>query len=105
MGSTTRTVVEKFFGHLAKGEIEQAMAMVSPELKYTMPGSCSLSGSSNSLAEFQTKILGALGPRLKSPLRITASEVIVDGDRAVAVAKGEAEGAHGPYNNSYAFVF
>lgn len=103
-GEETKKVAQTFFDGLNAGDAEGAFAVIDPDVEYTLTGTTALSGTYHGLKEVQERLLGPLAEMLESELKITAHEYIVDGDRVAVRATGEAQGKHGPYNNSYCFV-
>ena len=101
----TRAVIRKWFALLEKGNEAGLIEMIADDVRYHLIGSTPLSGEVNGLQVFLNDFLPKMGPLTKGPIKLTVDQLIVDGDRAVALVRGEAEGHHGEYNNSYAMFF
>jgi hypothetical protein len=102
---TAREVIETFYEKLARGDMAGVMAMYAPDVVYTMTGTTPVSGTYRGLDEIREKLLVPIFSRLRD-LVLTPDEIIADGERVVALARGKAKTADGaPYENRYAFVF
>jgi ketosteroid isomerase-like protein len=99
----TRRVLTDYFAKAAAFDFADALALLSPDVVYTVHGS-SFGGTYRGLEAVTTRLLPQVVARLTSPLAIRLRELIVEGERAVALVHGDATGAHGPYANEYAFV-
>ena len=93
--STPREVAEKFFNYMANGDFVQAFGMLRDDAPYRVIGNTPLSGVYNGPADLMAK----LGPALSElkDLKVTLAELIVEGNRAVALMRGTAQAPHGPY--------
>jgi hypothetical protein len=100
-----REVIETFYEKLARGDMAGVMALYAPDIVYTMTGTTPVSGTYHGLDEIREKLLVPIFSRLRD-LVLTPDELIADGERVVALARGEAKTTSGaPYRNRYAFVF
>jgi ketosteroid isomerase-like protein len=91
----TRQVAEAFFSKMASADFISAFAMMADDVRYTVAGNTPASGLYDGLDDLNAR-LGPLLLALKN-IRITLVEVIVEGDRAVAITHAEADAPHGRY--------
>jgi ketosteroid isomerase-like protein len=103
--TSTREIVEKYMDHMGKQEFEEAFALYSPEAVYRISGNTKISGAFHGVDAIGAGLGEVLQNYFKTPPKITTHEIIVEGDRGVVIASGVAEGAHGPYNQEFVFVF
>ena len=102
---TSKAVIQAWFDHLARGDVATAMGLMAQDIRYTLIGTSPLSGTFVGMEEVSNKLLGPLFERLEAPIAFTLRELIAEGERVVALARGHAKGRHGPYDNTYCFVF
>jgi ketosteroid isomerase-like protein len=95
MVSNVTAVANGFLTKLCAGDFSGAFALVSDDVRYVVIGTTPASGTYNGRDE----VINRLGPTLAllKNLRSTLKEVIVEGNRAVAIVRGEAEGPYGHY--------
>lgn len=101
---STRETAQRYIDFLAAGKFAEAFAMVSADGEYRIIGRTPFSKCFS-----RSELLEVLVPGLasmKQPLSLTFSELIVEGNRAVALASGHGIGPSGlPYEQRhYAMV-
>ena len=101
----TRSVVNKYMGHLAASEFVEAFAMFSPDAVYRISGKSAISGDYRGIDEINRGLGEIISNYFQSMPQFTIYDTIVDGDRAAVTASGAAQGKHGPYNQTFVFVF
>ena len=83
---STRETAQKYIDYLAALKFKDAFEMLAPDGKYTIIGKTPLSQIYS-----RSDLLNVLAPGLaefKQPPTLTFSDLIVDGNRAVALASG-----------------
>lgn len=104
-----RDVVERFFAdntRAFRGEEVDPLALCHQDLTWTMTGNTPVARTYTGLAEFRNTIGRRLAEQFSTGpgFGLYPVEIIVEGNRAAVVVKGQAESAHGtPYNNNYFF--
>jgi ketosteroid isomerase-like protein len=94
----TREVTQAFFSKMASADFTSAFAMMADDVRYTVAGNTPASGLYNGLNDLNAR-LGPLLLALKN-IRITLVDVIVEGDRAVAITRAEADAPFGRYTQN-----
>jgi ketosteroid isomerase-like protein len=103
---STRDVVKAYMDAMCKPDFEAAFAMFAPDGNYTIIGSSPVSKTFHGKEAITKELGGLLATGFKSPPQLVCDELIVEGDRGVALAHGVAEATYGTYKQDhYAFVF
>jgi len=101
--------VRNFFAantRASRGERVDPLAFCHPDLIWTMTGSTPVARTYNGLDEFRNTIGKALAMQFSTGpnFGLYPLKIVVEGNRAAVVIKGQAESAHGTtYNNNYFF--
>lgn len=91
----TEDVARTFFSRMVASNFAGAFALMADDVRYTVVGSTPASGTYHGVADLNAR-LGPLLGALRN-LRTTLVEIIVSGDRAVAITRATADAPHGPY--------
>lgn len=100
-----RAVVNKYMAHLAASEFGEAFSMFAPDAVYRITGKTAISGDYRGIDEINRGLGEIISKYFATMPQFIIDDVIVDGDRAAVLASGAAEGKHGPYNQTFVFVF
>ena len=104
--SPTQKIVQAWFDHIANGDAEAAFALFDENIVYDLKGSTPVSGVYTGLGEIVEKFFKPWRQQLASDLIIEVTELIGEGERVVALAKGSATTVFDlTYDPDYAFVF
>lgn len=102
--SDTRAIAQKFIKHIEAGEFLDAFGLLAEDGKYTVIGTTKASGVYNGRQDLFDRLIPLLGAFVVPP-KLEFEEPIIDGDRAVILAKGSGQGPTGAYDQPYyAFV-
>lgn len=105
-----RDVIQRFFAdstRASRGEMVDPLALCHKELVWTMTGNTPVARTYNGLDEFRSIIGRALGEQFGTgpQFGLYPVDIVVEGNRAAVIVRGQAESARGaPYNNSYFFL-
>jgi ketosteroid isomerase-like protein len=102
----TREVIEEYMGKMFSGDFLGAFQMFAPDGKYTIIGDTPVSGTFVGPDHITSSLVPLLEKRFIAPPVVSCTEVIVEGDRGVALGFGEGPAKFGQYKQrNYAFVF
>lgn len=102
----SREIVQTWFDRVAAGDPEGAFALFSPDVTYDLKGTTPVSGVYKGLRSIVEDFFTPWRKQIVGDLVLTVDELIGEGERVVALARGKAKTIHGlPYDNEYAFVF
>jgi len=102
----TREVVEEYMNNMYIGQFLKAFEMYAPDGTYTIIGDTPVSGVYTGPDEIKEKLVPLLANTFKAPPVVQCTQIIVEGDRAVALGHGEGPAKFGTYRQSnYAFAF
>jgi ketosteroid isomerase-like protein len=93
--SDTADVARDFFAKMALSDFAAAFAMMADDVRYTVVGNTPASGTYEGVADLHAR-LGPLLGALRN-LKTSLVEIIVEGDRAVAIMRAEADAPYGRY--------
>ena len=94
------------FRDFGRGEPGTLVALLAPDVAYTVIGTTALSGTLHGPDQVLTRLLRPLAAALATPLAIDIVSMTAEGDRVVVEARGRATLLSGaPYDNTYCFVF
>jgi uncharacterized protein len=97
----TRKIAERFIQLQESLQILEAYSMIGDDGKFILIGTTALSGVFHGKQDFLDR-LGPVVKELPEPAKLTFSEIIVDGDRAVMLASGKGKAMGGrDYNQPY----
>ncbi len=104
--SNPKAVVKEWFDKLAVGDAEAAFGLFSPDCTYILQGTTPVSGTYKGLPAILNDFFAPWRTRIDGPLTLALDELIGEGERVVALARGSAKTVTGArYDNDYAFVF
>ena len=99
-------IVQSWFDLIAKGKAQDAFALFSDDIVYDLKGTTPVSGKYRGLKSIVEDFFTPWRKQIDGELVLKVDELIGDGDRVVALARGNAKTIHGTrYDNDYAFVF
>ena len=102
----SRETVQQWFDLIAKGDAQAAFALFSPDVRYDLKGTTPVSGVYKGLKSIVDDFFTPWRKQIVGNLVLTVDELIGDGDRVVALARGKGKTIHdASYDNDYAFVF
>lgn len=105
MAASGRAVVNEYWSKLAGGDIPGAMALMAPDVVYTMAGKTPVSGTFRGMGELTEKLLKPVLSQMRG-LTLIPDEFIGEGDRVAVIAHGHAKTPSGEsYENRYVFVY
>jgi len=103
---SSRETVQRWFDLIAKGDAQQAFALFTDDVVYKLKGTTPVSGVYRGLKQIVENFFTPWRKQIVGEIALTVDELIGDGERVVALARGSAKTIHGlPYDNDYAFVF
>ena len=103
--AATRAVVERLLDAINRGDQETIRDCQSPDMHFWMPGSTEIHGHFDSRDAFEAVSAGVF-EYVESGIALMVDNLIVDGEYAVAQARGTATTKKGePYNNNYCLVW
>jgi ketosteroid isomerase-like protein len=103
---SSREIVQNWFDLIAKGDAQAAFALFSPDVKYDLKGTTPVSGVYKGLKSIVEDFFTPWRKQIVGDIALTVDELIGDGERVVALARGKAKTIHNvSYDNDYAFVF
>jgi uncharacterized protein len=101
-----KQLIQHIFAEAAKGNLEPFLEDMVEDMRWTVIGTTKFSGTLTGKQEVLDKRLTPLATQLDGPIRVTAHNVIAEGDYVVVEGRGQAMTKRGkPYNNTYCFVF
>lgn len=104
--ASSREIVQRWFDLIAKGDAQAAFALFSDDVTYDLKGTTPVSGVYSGLKQIVEDFFTPWRKQIVGDIVLTVDELIGDGDRVVALARGKAKTIHGlPYDNDYVFVF
>ncbi len=104
--SPTQKIVQAWFDHIAAGDAAAAFALFEENVVYDLKGTTPVSGVYTGLEEIVEKFFTPWRKQIVGDLIVHVSELIGEGERVVALGRGEGKTIHDlPYDNDYAFVF
>ena len=99
-------IVQSWFDLIAEGKAQAAFALFSDDIVYNLKGTTPVSGIYRGLKSIVDDFFTPWRKQIDGELVLKVDELIGDGDRVVALARGKAKTIYGvPYDNDYAFVF
>ncbi len=104
--SAEKAIVKEWFDKLAVGDADAAFALFAPDCTYILQGTTPVSGTYRGLPAILNDFFAPWRTRIDGPLTLALHELIGEGERVVALARGSARTVTGArYDNDYAFVF
>jgi len=104
--SGSRETVQQWFDLIARGDAQAAFRLFTDDVVYRLKGTTPVSGVYHGLREIVEDFFTPWRKQIVGDIALTVDELIGDGERVVALARGKAKTIHGlPYDNDYAFVF
>lgn len=104
--SPTQKVVQAWFDHIEAGDAAAAFALFDENVVYDLKGTTPVSGVYRGLDDIVKNFFTPWRKQIVGDLIIHVSELIGEGERVVALGRGEAKTVFDlPYDNDYAFVF
>ena len=102
----TQKIVQQWFDHLAVGDAQAAFALFADDIVFDIKGTTPVSGVYKGLDQLISDFFTPWRKQIDGDLTVTADELIGEGERVVALAKGAAKTVFGTdYNNDYVFIF
>jgi len=102
---TNRETVRAAFEAYVQGDRDPFLAVVSPDVRWTVIGSTPVSGTYASLADFNERASAVIRGRLAKPLTGRVVDVLADGDQVVVRWESSSEAVNGtPYEQTYCWV-
>ena len=99
-------IVQSWFDLIAEGKAQAAFALFSDDIVYDLKGTTPVSGRYRGLKSIIDDFFTPWRKQIDGELVLKVDELIGEGDRVVALARGKAKTIYGtPYDNDYAFVF
>ncbi|MEZ5749969.1 MAG: nuclear transport factor 2 family protein [Caenibius sp.] len=103
---TTREVVQTYMDKMNSGDFLGAFQMFAADGAYTIIGDTPVSGTYVGPDHITSSLVPLLEKRFVAPPVVVCTEIIVEGDRGVALGHGEGPAKFGLYRQrNYAFVF
>lgn len=104
---TNKQVILDFFAALSSGQLERVRELLDPEVTWTIIGDTPVSQVFHGHEGFENGLIGSVFKQIKpeAGVHVEILELIAEGEKVVARAKGTIEGLYGPYNNTYCHVF
>ncbi|MGH1492913.1 MAG: nuclear transport factor 2 family protein [Acidimicrobiales bacterium] len=100
-----RAAVRATFEQYVQGNREPFLALVSPDVRWTVIGSTPISGTYASLEDFNERASKAIRGQLAKPLVGSVVDVHADGDHVILQWKSSSEAKNGTaYEQSYCWV-
>ena len=101
-----KQLIQNMFAELSKGNAHAFLDGMADEVRFTIIGTTTNSGTCNGKQELVAKVLGPLTAQLEGGITLTPHNFIAEGDYVVMQARGQATTKTGkPYNNIYCHVF
>lgn len=106
MANANTTVVRQVFDEMNAGNPQAYFETMAEDVRYTIIGSTSFSGTYEGRTQVVERIIGPLMAKLDGFITITPRTIFGEGEMVCVQATGEARTRRGqPYNNTYCFVF
>ena len=103
--TANKALVAQIFEELAAGNHRALLSRTAENCRWTVTGSCPVSGIYRSRQEFYEKALKAITALLTARVRPTVKQILGEGDRVVLEWRGESTAKSGiPYNNEYCWI-
>lgn len=103
---STRSVIETYMNNMFTGEFIAAFEMFAPDGKYHIIGDTPVSGIYTGPEEIKSDLGALLAARFLAPPVVACTNIIVEGNRGVALGHGEGPAKFGHYKQKYyAFAF
>lgn len=103
---STRSVIKTYMDKMFTGDFVGAFDMFAPDGTYTIIGDTPVSKTFTGPDGVKEELVPLLATGFKGLPVVNCTEIIVEGDRGVALGFGEGPGAFGTYRQKhYAFVF
>lgn len=100
-----KALVARIFEELAAGNSRALLNRTAENARWTVTGSCPVSGVYHSRQEFYEKALAAITKLLTARVRPTVRRILGEGDLVVLEWCGESTAKVGiPYNNEYCWI-
>jgi ketosteroid isomerase-like protein len=104
--SASREIVQQWFDLITKGDAQAAFRLFTDDVVYHLKGTTPVSGVYRGLREIVEDFFTPWRKQIVGEIGLTLDELVGDGERVVALARGKAKTIYGlPYDNDYAFVF
>lgn len=106
MSDRNKQIVQQWFDLVAKGDAQGAFALFDESISYTLRGTTPVSGTYTGMQSLVDDFFVPWRKQIDGEIVLTVNQLIGEGDRVVALARGEAKTVFGlPYDNDYVFVF
>jgi len=103
---TTRDTIQTYMNKMRDGDFLGAFQMFTPTGAYTIIGDTPVSGTYVGPEQITAELVPLLAKRFIAPPVVQCTEIIVEGNRGVALGHGEGPAKFGQYRQrNYAFVF
>jgi ketosteroid isomerase-like protein len=104
--TSNKACVQEWFDRIARGDAEGAFSLFSDDILYRLQGTTPVSGSYRGREQLVNDFFVPWRKQIDGEIVLAVDELIGEGDRVVALARGRAKTIHGSdYNNDYVFVF
>jgi len=104
--AVNKQLIEHFYACANRGDIDECLDMLAPQVVWTNTGSTRFSGRFAGKEVLIRELIGPLFGQLANGIRSTIDRLIADGEYVAALTHGEAMTHDGrPYNNTYCHVF
>jgi ketosteroid isomerase-like protein len=101
-----KELIRSMFAELSKGNGQAFLDAMADNIRFTLIGTTTLSGTFNGKQEFVSKVLMPLSAKLEGGISITIDNLIAEGDFVAMQGRGKSNTkAGGTYNNTYCQVF
>lgn len=102
-----KQVIRDFFEAMSDGDLDGALGTCQDDVEWTVIGDTPVSQTFRGLKALAEEFFGEVFQRVDvdAGVKIEILEMIGEGDRVVARGQGTITGNHGPYNNTYCYVF
>jgi ketosteroid isomerase-like protein len=102
----SKAIVKAWFDKLATGDATGAFELFAPDTVYVLQGTTPVSGTYRGLPAILGDFFAPWRMRIDGDLTLALDELIGEGERVVALARGSAKTVTGArYDNQYCFVF
>lgn len=103
---TPKECVQEWFDRISRGDAQGAFALFSDDVSYRLQGTTPVSGTYRGRDQIVSDFFVPWRKQIDGEIALRVDELIAEGERVVALARGTAKTVHGAdYNNDYAFVF
>lgn len=103
---STRSIIQAYMDKMSKSDFVSAFDMFAQHGTYTIIGDTPASKTFTGPTGIKEELVPLLANGFKKPPVVHCSEIIVEGNRGVALGYGDGPGAYGHYKQKhYAFVF